>query len=198
MELCENSLNEECNGYLQGCYEGILRMNRLIDALLDFSRIGHLEPHRKMVNLSALTKELVLALKVSEPERHVDFLVKDGVAANADENLLRIVLDNLLGNAWKYTNNRENALIEFGETEIDGVPVLFVRDNGAGFDNTHAADLFSAFKRLPGAEEFKGFGIGLATVERIIQRHGGKIWAEGALDKGATFYFTTSPDPASA
>jgi signal transduction histidine kinase len=105
-----------------------------------------------------------------------------------------VVLDNLLGNAWKYTAKQEKAVIEFGVKEIDGVPAYFVRDNGAGFDKTDAGKLFLPFQRLPGAEECKGFGIGLATVERIIRRHGGRIWAEGEPGKGAAFFFTLATE----
>jgi signal transduction histidine kinase len=112
--------------------------------------------------------------------------------AHADASLLRVVLNNLLGNAWKYTCTREKATIELGETEVDGIPTFFVRDNGPGFDKADADKLFTPFQRLPGTEAYKGFGIGLATVERIVRRHGGKIWADGEPDKGATFYFTLS------
>ncbi len=119
---------------------------------------------------------------------------QDGIAAKADPNLLRVALINLLGNAWKYTSNCVDAVIEFGEREIGGKPVYFVRDNGAGFDQADADKLFVPFQRLPGAVAFRGFGIGLATVERIVRRHEGKIWVEGEPDKGATFYFTLSAD----
>ena len=114
--------------------------------------------------------------------------------ANGDASLLRIVLDNLLGNAWKYTGMKEKADIEFGVRDLNGVPAYFIRDNGAGFDMTDADKLFTPFLQLPGGEKTKGFGIGLATVERIISKHGGKVWAEGELDKGACFYFTLSAD----
>jgi len=192
MELCGNNLDEQCKGYLQGSYEGTMRMNRLIEALLSFSRMGHVEPRRDMVDLSALAHEVVTMLKMIGPERQVDFRIADGITANADANLLQVVLDNLLGNAWKYTGVREEAIIEFGATEIDGKRVYFVRDNGAGFDQADADKLFVPFQRLAGAEEFKGFGIGLATVERIIRRHGGRIWVESEPGKGATFLFTLS------
>jgi light-regulated signal transduction histidine kinase (bacteriophytochrome) len=129
-------------------------------------------------------------LRITEPGRRVEFRIADGVSVNGDTPLLRLVLENLLGNAWKYTGAREEGIIEFGTTKIDGKPAYFVRDNGAGFDMAHVHKIFLPFQRLPGAEEFKGHGIGLATVERIIRRHGGRIWAEGEPDKGATFYFT--------
>src|SRR5664279_974280 len=129
-------------------------------------------------------------LKQADPERQVDFRIPDRMSANADASLMRMVLDNLLGNAWKFTSMREEPVIEFGVTEINGKPVYFVRDNGTGFDMADADKLFIPFQRLPGAEVHKGFGIGLATVERIIQRHGGRIWAEGAAGRGAAFFFT--------
>jgi signal transduction histidine kinase len=169
-------------------------MNRLIEALLNFSRMGHVEPRRDMIDLCTLAREVVMNLKLTEPERQVDFRIADGIVANADANLIRVVLDNLLGNVWKYTGMRKEVKIAFGVNDIDGVPVYFVRDNGAGFNKADAGKLFVPFQRLPGAEEFKGFGIGLATVERIIRRHGGGVWAEGEPGKGATFYFTLSGD----
>ncbi len=189
-ELCSNNLDEQCKGYLQETYDATLGMNRLIEALLNFSRMGHVEPRLDMVDLCALAHEVAAELKLTEPERQVDFRIDAGIAANADANLMRVVLDNLLGNAWKYTGIRKEAVIEFGATEIDGKPVYFVRDNGAGFDMADADKLFVPFQRLPGAEAFRGFGIGLATVERIVRRHGGRAWAEGAPGKGATVYFT--------
>ena len=194
MALCGDQLPGECLGYVENAYKATLRMDGLIGALLDFSRMGRVEPHREMVDLSILAHEVANSLKLTEPERQADFQIADGVVANGDPNLLRGVLDNLLGNAWKFTGMRQHAVIEFGVKDIDGVPTYFVRDNGAGFDMTDADKLFTPFQRLPGAEGFRGFGIGLATVERIIRQHGGKVWAESELDKGATFYFTLSAD----
>jgi len=191
-KLCGEQLEEECRGYLREAYNGTLRMNRLIDALLNFSRMGRVEPHREMVDLSMLAHEAAKALRLNEPERQVDFRIADGIVANGDASLLRVVLDNLLGNAYKYTVMRERAVIEVGVDNVGGVPIYFVRDNGAGFDMADADKLFTPFQRLPGVEKQKGFGIGLATVERIIQRHGGRLWAEGEPDKGACIYFTLS------
>ncbi len=196
-ELCGDQLPEECLDYVQDTYNGVVRMNQLIEALLNFSRMGRVELHREKVSLCVLVQKVARILKQSEPGRQVDFRIADGITADADENLVRVVLDNLLGNAWKYTGKQEKAVIEFGTAEINGKPVYFVRDNGVGFDRAYADKLFNPFQRLPGAEEFKGSGIGLATVERIIQRHGGKIWAEGEPGKGATFYFTLSANCAS-
>jgi signal transduction histidine kinase len=185
-----NKLPEECLSYVQGIYNANLRMNRLIETLLNFSHLGRIELRREATDLSAMAREVVMILKLNEPERKVDLQVSDGVTAHADANLLRVVLENLLGNAWKYTGQRELAIIEFGAREINGEPVYFVRDNGVGFDKAAADKLFTPFQRLPGSEAFRGFGIGLATAERINRRHGGSIWAEGEPDKGATFYFT--------
>ena len=189
-ELCGGLLDEECQGYLQEVYDGTWRMNRLIDALLNFSRLTHVEPQRETVNLSAMAQEVAAELRLAEPQHRVGFRTSDGITAYGDPALLRVVLDNLIGNAWKYTSKREKALIEFGETKIDGEPVLFVRDNGVGFARADADRLFLPFQRLCGAKEYRGFGIGLATVERIIRRHGGRVWADGEPEKGATFFFT--------
>jgi light-regulated signal transduction histidine kinase (bacteriophytochrome) len=191
-EICGNNLDEQCKGYLQSNYEGTLRMNRLIEALLNFSRIGHVELQQDRLDLSSLAHEVVLMLKEAEPERKVVIRIAEGIVVNGDANLIRVVLENLLGNAWKYTGLREVAVIELGETDIDDNKVYFVRDNGSGFNMADADKLFAPFQRLPGAEKNRGFGIGLATVERIINRQGGRIWAEGEPGKGATFYFTLS------
>jgi len=193
-QLCGDQLKEECLGYVQDAYKVTLRMDRLIGALLNFSRMGRVEPQRQMVDLGILAQEVALTLQLAEPDRQVDFEIPEGIVAHGDANLLRIVLDNLLGNAWKYTTMREEAVIEFGVKDIEGVPTYFVRDNGAGFAMTDAGQLFAPFQRLSDAEKSKGFGIGLATVERIIQRHGGKVCAEGEPDRGATFYFTLAAD----
>jgi light-regulated signal transduction histidine kinase (bacteriophytochrome) len=188
--LCGDMLDEQCKRYLQQAYEGTLRMNRLIEALLQFAHLARIEPKREKVELSSLALEVARELKLSGPQRRVAFRVADGVVVDGDANLLRVVLDNLLGNAWKYTGGREEAVIEFGMIEIEGESACFIRDNGAGFDMKDAEKLFLPFQRLPGAEEFRGFGIGLTTVARIIHRHGGRIWAEGEPDRGATFFFT--------
>jgi PAS domain S-box-containing protein len=189
-ELCGDKLDERCREFVAESYEGTLRMNRLIDTLLAFSRLTHLEPRQETVDLSGVAQEVAGGLAQAEPARRVTFRITEGITVIGDANLLRVVLENLLGNAWKYTANRVEALMEFGVTEIDGKPAYFVRDNGAGFDMAYADKLFIPFQRLPLAEEFRGHGIGLATVERIIRRHGGRVWAEGEPERGATFYFT--------
>jgi light-regulated signal transduction histidine kinase (bacteriophytochrome) len=193
-EMYGDKVDEKCRGYLQEAYDGTLSMNRLIDALLNFSRMGHVKPSRVDVDLSAMANEVAAELKLAEPERRVTFMISEGVGAHGDAALLRVLLDNLLGNAWKYTGMREEAVIEFGVMEIDRKTVYFVRDSGAGFDKANADKLFLPFQRLPGAEKCRGFGIGLATVERIVKRHGGMVWAEGEPGKGATFYFSLGGD----
>jgi signal transduction histidine kinase len=189
-ELYGDKLDDQCRGYLKEAQDGAWQMNRLIDSLLDFSRLARVEPCRETVDLSAIANVVAAELQLAEPERRVTFTIADVPSANGDARLLRVVLDNLIGNAWKYTAMREGALIEFGAEEVDGSTAWFVRDNGSGFDMADAGKLFTPFQRLKGAEKFSGFGIGLATVERIIDRHGGRVWAEGELNRGATFYFT--------
>jgi PAS domain S-box-containing protein len=193
-ELCCNKLDEECKRYLREVYDGTLRMDRLINALLKFSRLGHVELHHEKIDLSPIAHTVAAELHLPAPERLVTFLIPDRLPVIGDPTLLRVVLENLLGNAWKYTDTREETVIEFGETVIDGVPTCFIRDNGAGFDMADADKLFTPFQRLQSTTECKGFGIGLATVERIIRRHGGRVWAEGEPGKGATFYFTLSDE----
>lgn len=191
-KLCGEHFNDECRSYVHDTYQVTLRMNRIIESLLNFARMGRAELRREMVDLATLAHEVAEALKQSDPGRRVEFRIADGIMASCDANLLRVVLDNLLGNAWKYTAMRGDAIIEFGAS--DHGEVYFVQDNGAGFDMSDAVKLFTPFCRLPGAEKSKGFGIGLATVSRIISRHGGKVWAEGEPGKGATFYFTLPSD----
>jgi PAS domain S-box-containing protein len=192
--ICADNLNPQCKEYLQEIYDWTLRMSRLIDALLKFSRLSHSELHLETVNLGGIARSVAGELQFAEPGRSVRFLIADEKPVKGDPDLLRVVMENLLGNAWKYTGKTEEAVIEFGRVEIDGRPVWFVRDNGEGFDMEYAEKLFLPFQRLPGTEEFKGDGIGLATVERIIRRHCGRIWAEGEPVKGATFYFTLAAD----
>jgi len=169
------------------------RMSELIDDLLELSRISRIEPRRRKVDVSALARRVVAALRESQPKRAVTVEIADGLVAHADPRLLEIVLTNLLGNAWKFTAKRAEARIELAARAGDRPTVFVVRDNGAGFDPAHADKLFGVFHRLHAADEFEGTGIGLATVLRIIERHGGTIWAEAAVDRGATFYFTLQP-----
>jgi signal transduction histidine kinase len=182
-------LDAEGQKYLQFIHESGNRMAQLIDDLLKLSRITRGELTRQSLDLSALVREVADQLRTANPNRRVDLVVADGVSATADPRLLRVALENLLGNAWKFTSKRAAARIEFGVEEQQGVPVYFVRDNGAGFDMAYAGKLFGVFQRLHPITEFEGTGVGLATVQRILTRHGGRIWADGAINKGATFFF---------
>jgi len=183
-------LDERPLQYLREICEGTQYMENLIDDLLDFSRLAYHELRREPVDLSALARTVAVELAQAEPERRATFRIADGVIVDGDPHLLLVVLKNLLGNAWKYTGKRENALIEFGMTHRHGKRACFVRDNGAGFDMALAAKLFIPFQRLHGSDEFKGHGIGLATVQRIIRHHEGEVWAESRQGEGTTFYFT--------
>ena len=166
------------------------RMMQLIDALLTMSRLTQSEIKEKVVNLSNAVNVIAHELKQSQPERAVEFVIAERVSANGDPDMLRIVLENLLNNAWKFTSRHPSARIEFGVNRIDDKDVYFVRDDGAGFNMEFAGNLFNPFRRFHTEADFSGLGIGLATVHKIITKHGGKIWAESAPEKGATFYFT--------
>ena len=173
---------------------GSERMGVLIDEMLELSRLGRRPIEFGDVDLSALAAEIVEELRADEPERDVEVLIEPNVSAVGDKELLRVVLQNLLGNAFKFTSPKPHARVQFGRTEQTGHAAIFVRDNGVGFDMTDADKLFRPFERLHSESEFSGTGIGLATVHRIIARHGGRIWAEGVLGHGATFTFTLAPD----
>jgi PAS domain S-box-containing protein len=188
-EICSEKLDESCKRYINEAYDGTWRMNGLIDALLNFSQLAHVQPSRELVDLSTVATEVSVELQHAEPERQVTFLIAAGVRVTGETALLRVVLNNLLGNAWKFTGKQEQAVIEFGAIIVDGEQACFVRDNGVGFDPADVGKIFIPFQQLPGDEECKGYGIGLATVERIIRRHGGRVWAEGEPGKGACFYF---------
>ena len=165
-------------------------MGVLIDDLLALSKVSRYELQRNSLDLSDLTRQIVNDLRDTDSNRSVELVVAPGMKANADAHLVRIVMENLLTNAWKYTQNRPNAIIEFNSITQKGNGTFFVRDNGVGFDMQYAANLFKPFHRLHSETEYPGSGIGLATVERIIKRHGGKVWAESEIGKGSTFYFT--------
>jgi PAS domain S-box-containing protein len=185
-----DQLNDTGKDRLKRIRAAAQRMATLIDDLLKLSRITRSELKREDVNLSVLAGEVIEELHRQEPERVVQCMIQPDLIAWGDARLLRIVLDNLLGNAWKFTGKRPDAQIEFGMHSQDGESVYFVRDNGAGFEMAYAEKLFGAFQRLHETSEFPGTGIGLATAQRIIHKHGGRIWAEGEVEKGATFYFT--------
>lgn len=187
-------LDRRGQDYLRHVHNAARRMSQLIDDMLYLSRVTRSDLQIKETDLSTLAVEIATDLRDSQPGRFVEF--KAGPAtAQCDPRLMRVALENLLGNAWKFTGKREHARIECGLTERDGELAYFVRDNGAGFDMAYANKLFSPFQRLHSENEFPGTGIGLATVERVVQRHGGRIWVEAEADKGATFYFTLSAQP---
>ena len=183
-------LDADGQKYLGFIQESGNRMAQLIEDLLKLSRITRSELTRQSFDLSGLVREVGQQLRNADPDRPVELVVAEGVWAAADPRLLRAALENLLANAWKFTGKRPNAKIEFGVERQLGAPVYFVRDNGAGFDMAYADRLFGVFQRLHSQTEFEGSGVGLATVQRILARHGGRIWAQGEVDKGATFFFT--------
>ncbi|BBL80379.1 hypothetical protein RxyAA322_22330 [Rubrobacter xylanophilus] len=176
--------------YLGRIQRATNRMSRMIDELLDLSRLARTDIRREPVDLSAMARSIGEELRQGEPERRVEFIVAGGLAAEGDRRLLRVALANLLENAWKFTRHTPRPRIVFGRIERGGERVFFVRDNGVGFDMAYAGKLFGPFQRLHTEEEFEGTGIGLAAVARVIERHGGRVWAEGAEGEGATFYFT--------
>ena len=186
-------LKEEARDYLRRVRAASQRMGQLIDAMLQLARVTRGEMHREPVDLSALARSISAELRDSPPDRAVEWIIAPGQEARGDPRLLRALLENLLGNAWKYTGKRERACIEFGAIERDGSREWFVRDNGVGFDMEYASHLFAPFRRLHTGREFEGVGIGLATVQRIVARHGGTIRAEAVPDQGAAFYFTLAP-----
>jgi light-regulated signal transduction histidine kinase (bacteriophytochrome) len=187
-------LDETGREYLGLVRESSQRMGQLIDDLLNLSRVSQSELHLETIDLSAICRSIFAALKSTATERHVTFNVPAELPVFADANLIKVVLTNLLGNSWKFTGGIKRAKIELGSLEKGDQTVYFVRDNGAGFDMNFVDKLFGAFQRLHTDDEFPGTGIGLATVRRIIFRHGGSIWAEASINNGATFYFTlTAP-----
>ncbi|MCX7634902.1 MAG: PAS domain S-box protein, partial [Syntrophales bacterium] len=185
-----DTLDEKGRDYLQKVRQGAKRMGFLIDDLLKLSRVSRAEIAYETVDLSGLVKAVAGTLQENEPSRRVEFVIAEGIAVQGDRRLLGVAITNLLENAWKFTARSETARIEFGAVTLANERVLFVRDNGVGFPGAYADKLFHAFQRLHRSEEFPGTGIGLATVRRIVNRHGGRIWAEGEPGKGAVFYFT--------
>jgi signal transduction histidine kinase len=185
-----DKLDEAGRDALQRVRAATQRMGALIDDLLKLARIGRAEMRREPVDLSGMAQDIVADLRRSTPERQVEFAIAPGLTAQGDARLLRVALENLLGNSWKYTAKQPRPRVEFAAVDVNGGRAFMVRDNGAGFDMQYADKLFGVFQRLHSSTEFEGTGVGLATVMRIITRHGGRIWAEGAVDRGATFYFT--------
>jgi signal transduction histidine kinase len=192
-EVC---FDQEGRHTLSVIIESAMKMDQLLDDLLRLSRLSRREMQSRAVNLSALARDIAHRLQKNEPQRNVEFVIAPDLMARGDEMLLRVALENLLGNAWKFTAKRPAARVEIGCAEQDDQPAYFVRDNGIGFDMAHTKKLFGVFERLHSDAAYPGTGIGLAMVQRIIHRHGGKIWAQGVPDQGATFYFTLPDQPA--
>jgi light-regulated signal transduction histidine kinase (bacteriophytochrome) len=190
-----NRLDSDGRDYVQRLRGSCRHMEEIIDALLALSNMMRSELQVETFDLTALANAVATDLNQKNPDRLVDWVIAEGLTAEGDSQLLRVVLENLFGNAWKFTANRPRARIEFGALpQSNGARTYFVRDDGAGFDMARAGSLFTPFKRLHDQSEFRGTGIGLATVQRVIQRHRGKIWAEGVVNHGATFCFTLTDD----
>jgi len=190
VEDYQDKIDEQGKSYLERIRSASQRMAQLIDDMLNLSRVSRAEMNIRQVNLGKMAQEIADDLLITYPERKAEFIIQDGIKVQGDSHLLRIVLENLLGNAWKYTSKHTSAHIEFGVQQQDGKLVYFIRDDGAGFEMDYVHKLFGAFQRLHSSTDFPGTGVGLATVQRVIHRHGGKVWAEGEVEKGATFYFT--------
>ncbi|MGL4619730.1 sensor histidine kinase [Chroococcidiopsis sp.] len=191
LEDCLDQLDATGQDYLRRIRFASQRMGQLIDDLLTLSRVTRSEMQRESVDLSRVASRICTNLQQTHPEQQVEFVVQPGLVAQGDPRLLEVLLENLLNNAWKFTSRQLQAKIEFGAiAQENGILVYFVRDDGVGFDMVYVDKLFRPFQRLHGMNEFSGNGIGLATVQRIVHRHGGRVWAEGALARGATFYFT--------
>jgi signal transduction histidine kinase len=190
LEDYNDKLDEIAKGHLERVRGAVARMSELIDDLLKLSRISRAEMKRGVVDLSATARELTTGLQHSAPDRAVAFVIQPEMIAHGDARLLRVALENLLNNAWKFTRKASPARIEFGAAPVEGQTAFYIRDNGAGFDMAYVSKLFGAFQRLHAPADYEGTGIGLATVQRIVRRHGGRVWAEGKPGEGATFYFT--------
>ena len=190
LEDCEDKLDLQGKDYLTRIRAATQRMSTLIEDLLNLSRITRSEMSMEKVNLTRIVRSVINELQNSQPQRHVKIRIADGLEDTADSRLISIALENLMSNAWKFTAKQSEAQIEFGSTREGSKIIYFIRDNGAGFDMTYMDKLFAPFQRLHTIDEYPGTGIGLATVRRIIHRHGGKVWAEGQTGKGATFYFS--------
>ena len=185
-----DKLDEHAKSHLQRIRAATQRMATLIEDLLNLSRVTRGEIHKTRFDLSSMVRSVTDDLRTAQPDRQVELSIELGQEAQAEPRLVKIVLENLLNNAWKFTSKPPSACIAFGAIQHHGTTAYFVRDNGAGFDPAYAERLFGAFQRLHSMDEFPGTGVGLATVQRIIQRHGGRVWAESEASRGATFYFT--------
>lgn len=187
-----DTLGVSCKDYLNRIRETSQTMSRLIDDILNLSRLSRTEVHFQKVDLSELANDIADELKATQPERQAEFIIPPGLIVDGDNNLLQILFKNLMGNAWKFSSKNPQTRIEFGMKSMDGTAVYFIKDNGVGFDMRYADNLFVPFRRLHTEKEFSGTGLGLALSQRVIRRHGGRIWAESEIGEGATFYFTLS------
>jgi light-regulated signal transduction histidine kinase (bacteriophytochrome) len=186
----EHRLDDAGKNFLAYVTDGTLRISSLVDALLELSRVARAPLERSEVDLSALAAEVVAELRQRDPSRRCEVSIQPGLRAESDSRLMRVLLENLLGNAWKFTSRRADAHIRFGSTPEAGHDIFYVRDDGAGFEMAYADKLFTPFQRQHRQDEFEGAGVGLATVQRIVMRHGGRVWAEAVEGEGATFFFT--------
>jgi len=189
MKRYSASMNAEAQDYLSRIRKGAIRMGSIIDSLLKLSRITMENLELKTVDLSFIAESIVDVLRADEPGRDIEIVIEKGLSARADENLVRVILENLINNAWKFTGKVEKSRIEFGSKKSDGKVIFFITDNGSGFNMEYADKLFTAFQRLHNEKEFPGLGIGLATVQRCVNLHGGRVWAESEQGKGSVFYF---------
>jgi light-regulated signal transduction histidine kinase (bacteriophytochrome) len=190
LEEFGSTLDSQAQHYVRRIEDGTRRMGQLVDELLSLARVGRQSTNLQTTDLNSMVEEVVAILKPEWNDREIEWRIADLPSATCDPTLMKLVFQNLLSNALKYSRPRPRAVIEVGTTEADGQNVIFVRDNGVGFNMKYRDKLFGVFQRLHRAEEFEGTGVGLATVQRIIKKHGGRVWADGELDRGATFYFT--------
>ncbi|PSB20466.1 histidine kinase [filamentous cyanobacterium CCP2] len=204
LEDCLDQLDTTGQDYLRRIRSASQRMGQLIDDLLTLSRVTRSDMRREAVDLSQLASRICTQLQHAQPDRQVEFVIQTGLVTQGDVRLLQVVLENLLNNAWKFTSRQMQGKIEFGAIQANaaapenGIPIYFVRDDGVGFDMAYVDKLFKPFQRLHRMHEFPGNGIGLATVQRVVHRHGGRVWAEGTSEQGATFYFTLAEESVGA
>jgi light-regulated signal transduction histidine kinase (bacteriophytochrome) len=193
LEDYDDKLDSQGKQFLRHIREASQRTARLVDDLVALSRAAQGDIRRTHVDMATMAREIGARLRATEPARDAHIVIEDSVVAYGDERLLRLALENLLGNAWKFSSKRSQTRIEFGCRRSDDAEVYFVRDNGEGFDMRHASRIFGAFQRLHLPKDFDGTGIGLAIVQRVVHRHGGQIWPQGQVDRGAMFSFTLRP-----
>ena len=193
LEECQANINGEARDYLNRINVASKKMSQLVKALLGLSRASRYEINKDEINLSEMVKQIVDELMELHPDQNINIEIESNMKVYADASLLRVVMNNLLSNAWKFTSKSSAAVIKVGKTTNDREPAIYVQDNGVGFDEQDADKLYLTFQRMHGGDEFQGSGIGLATVKRIIQRHAGRVWAESRPGEGATFYFSLPP-----